>query len=47
MLGRIAGRAAAAYAGLESSEMRRRIANLERELAAARPKRGPPSKRSA
>jgi hypothetical protein len=46
MLGRIAGQAAAVYAELESSALRERIARLERDLAEARPKRGPRPKRS-
>lgn len=47
VLGRIAGQAAAVYAELESSALRERIARLERDLAEARPKRGPRPKRSA
>ena len=46
MLGRIAGQAAAVYAELESSALRERIVRLERDLAEARPKRGPRPKRS-
>jgi hypothetical protein len=47
MLGRIAGQAAAVYAGLESGKLRERIVELEREVAEARPKGGPKRKRSA
>jgi hypothetical protein len=47
MLGRLAGHAAAIYADLESKDLRDKIARLERELAAGRPKRGSRPKRSA